>query len=170
MTGRPPRRLVRLSGETLAFGAPAVMAAAYVAWFWSNPIGGGAWSPFGDDPMYGDAIGYIHFNRYRTAGYPVFLDLVAAVFGSVEAAPRVQLALAAASVWLLAWSAARAAAAPGLAPALALVLFAVSSATRFHAYILSEALFVPLLCVMAGLLALAAARPAARTACVPGRP
>ena len=159
MTGRPPRRLVRPSGETLAFGAPAVMAAAYVAWFWSNPIGGGAWSPLGDDPMHGDAIGYIRFNRYRTAGYPVFLDLVAAVFGSVEAAPRVQLALAAASVWFLAWSAARAAAAPRLAPALALALFAASSAARFHAYILTEALFVPLLCVMAGFLALAVARP-----------
>ena len=147
-------------GEALAFWLPAAMAAGYAAWFWSNPIGGGAWSPFGDNPMHGDSKFLIDFNRYRTAGYPVFLDAVAAVFGSADAAPKVQLVLTAASVWFLAWSAARAAAAPRLAPALALALFAASSAARFHAYILTEALFVPLLCVMAGFLALAAARPA----------
>ena len=151
-------------GAALAFWLPAAMAAGYAAWFWSNPIGGGAWSPFGDGPMHGDSKFLIDFHRYRTAGYPVFLDAVAAVFGSAEAAPRVQLVLTAGSVWFLAWAAARAAAAPGLAPALALALFAASSAARFHAYILTEALFVPLLCVMAGFLALAAARPAPRTA------
>ena len=114
--------------------------------------------------MQGDSRSYIAFDLRRTAGYPLFLDLVAAVFGSVAAAPKVQLALAAASAWFLGWSFARAAGAPWLAAVLVPAALAAAAAARFHAYILSEALFVPLLCAMAGLLALAAARPTARAA------
>ena len=155
----------RPAGAALAFWLPAAMAAGYAAWFWSNPIGGGAWSPFGDGPMHGESESYLRPNSRRATGYPLFLHSAIFVFGSVEAVPRVQLALAAASAWFLGWSAGRAARAPWLAPALAGALFAAFAAVRLHAYILSEALFLPLSCAALGLLALNAARPAARTAC-----
>ena len=157
----------RRAGAAAAFWTPAALAAGYVAFFWLAPDpGGAAWRVLGGalEPMQADSRSYIAFDPRRTAGYPLFLDLVEAVFGSVEAAPKVQLALAAASAWLLGWSFARAMGAPWLAAVLVPAALAASAAARFHAYILSEALFVPLLCVMAGLLALAAARPTARAA------
>ena len=160
--GKPGLRPV---DAALAFWLPGAMAAGYVVWFWSNPIGGGAWSPFGDSPIHGESESYLLPNRHRPAGYPLFLRAAIAVFGSVEAVPRVQLALTAAAAWLLGWSAGRAARAPWLASALAAAAFAAFAVVRLHAYILSEAMFLPLLCAALGLLALTAARPAARTAC-----
>ena len=157
----------RRMGAAALSWAPAALAAGYVVVFWIVPDpGGAAWRVLGGplEPMQGDSRSFVVFDPRRTAGYPLFLDLVAAVFGSVEAAPRVQLALAAASAWFLGWSFARAAGAPWLAAVLVPAALAASAAARFHAYILSEALFVPLSCAMAGLLALAAARPTARAA------
>ena len=156
----------RAGAAALSWG-PAALAAGYAVVFWLAPDpGGAAWRVLAGplEPMQADSRSFIAFDPRRTAGYPLFLDLVAAVFGSVAAAPKVQLALAAASAWFLGWSFARAMGAPWLAAVLVPAALAASAAARFHAYILSEALFVPLSCAMAGFLALAAARPTARAA------
>lgn len=137
---------------------PALLAAGYLAYFWSDPIGGDAWSPFGATMVSGDSGSYLEPGSEAGAGYPLFLDLVAAVFGSAEAAPRVQLVLAAAALLFLGAAVSAAWAAPRLAFGLTAALFAASAVPRFHAYLLSEALFVPLLGVMLGALVLAARR------------
>ena len=145
----------------------ALSAAAYTAWFWSDPIGDGRWfNPFGGDMLHNDSGAFITFKAFRAAGYPVFLDLVEAVFGTWRAAPRVQLVLLAGAVFFLGSAVFRAFRAPWLALSLTLAVFALSAVARFHAYILSEALFIPLLCAMTGVLVLLVARPTARLAAV----
>ena len=145
----------------------ALSAAAYTAWFWSDPIGDGRWfSPFGGDMLHSDSDPYITFKAPRTAGYPVFLDLAEAVFGTWRAAPRVQLVLLAGAVFFLGSAVFRAFRAPWLALSLALAVFGLNAVARFHAYILSEALFAPLLYATTGCLALFVARPTARLAAV----
>ena len=173
--GRPagqPDAGQRSSGERPAAalgreGGPAVarrllplvlLAAGYTAYFWSDPIGGDAWSPFGGTPVSGDSGSYLEPGSEAGAGYPLFLDLVAALFGTPAAAPRVQLVLAAAAILFLGAAVSVAWAAPRLAFGLTAALFAASAVPRFHAYLLSEALFVPLLGAMLGGLVLAARR------------
>lgn len=141
-------------------------ALAYTAWFWSNPIGEGAWSPHGPEMIQpGNSTSFLEFGapRWATrwAGYPVFLDAAARLAGGLAAVPRVQLLLAAGAVWFLGYAAHRVFRSPGFALWLAGGLFAVSAGVRFHAYILSEALFVPLATATLGALLLFARRPAA---------
>ena len=151
-------------GRRFASWPLAAMAAAYVVCFWSSPIGDGRWSPLGDGMMGDDSPSYVAFDPQRTAGYPVFLRLVVSTFGDVKAAPRVQLVLLAAAIWFLGRSVQRTFRASCFAPMLTAALLAVCAVTRFHAYVMTEALFLSLLCIMTGLLVMLAARPAVRLA------
>ena len=142
-------------------------AVAYGAVFWSEPIGAGRWSPLGESAIVaGDSESYREFGggrwASRWAGYPVFLDLVGAFSRSPEAVPRAQLLLAAFSIAFLARSLLRTLSAPWLSLLVAALLFAECALARFHAYVVSEAVFVPLLTLLAGVVARAAARPADR--------
>ena len=138
------------SAEWLPWALAAV-AAAYAAVVWSNPFGERAYFP--------DSTGYVEFESHRTAGYPLFLDLVALLFGTVEAAPGVQLLLAAAAFAFLGWSIHRALDTPRLALLVALSLFGNPELAKLHAAILTDSLFVSLLCVMVGTMAMLVARP-----------
>ena len=141
----------------------ALLAVGYAAFAWWNPIGAGAGGPFGPNAATPDSASYLRLDSDpRTwAGYPTFLGLVVRIFGTPEAVPPIQTALTAASALFLAWAAARALGAPGLAPVAALAVLGPSVASRFDAYLLSEALFVPLLGLALGFAALGAARPTA---------
>lgn len=153
-------------GWKLTPGFLVALAACYVICFWFDPIGDDAWSPLGQDMLHNDSPGYIGFWPDRTAGYPIFLNLITVVFGSVQAAPRVQLVFLAAAVLFLGWSVYRTFSAPCFAPILVLVLFGVSATSKFHAYILSEALFISLLYTMMGCLIMLVAHPTVRLAAV----
>ena len=134
----------------------------YTALFWSNPIGGGAFSPFGETPLVlEESRSYLDFYAGRSAGYPVFLDLALPRLGGLEGVTRAQLVLTAAALAFLGFALGRAAGAPRFALLLLPGLFAAAAVPRFHAYILSEALFVPLVMGSVGALALFAARPRA---------
>lgn len=117
----------------------ALLAIAYTALHWSQPL---ALSP--------DSGGYLSFSDHRTAGYPLFLKAVDALFGTTDAAPKVQLVLAAAAFAFLGWSLHRAFRSPlfALLPVLALMLY--PRVTELHAHILTESVFISLMCVMAG--------------------
>ena len=153
-----------IAGWRLSPGLLITLAACYVAYFWSDPIGDNVWSPLGRNMLSNDSPGYINFSPDRTAGYPVFLNLITIVFGSVQAAPKVQLVLLATAVSFLGWSVYRIFSAPYFAPILTLVLFGLSAVSKFHAYILSEALFISLLCTMMGCLIMLVAYPTVRLA------
>lgn len=142
------------------------LAAGYVICFWFDPIGDAIWSPLGRNMLHNDSPGYIRFWSERSAGYPVFLNLITIVFGSVQVAPKVQLVLLAVAVSFLGWSVYRTFSAPYFAPTMVLVLFGLSAVSKFHAYILSEALFISLLCTMMGCLIMLVAYPTVRLAAV----
>lgn len=132
------------------------MAVGYTVYFWSNPHG---------YPLYaGDARSYLRFDPDRTAGYPVFLAAVIAVFGAVEAVPRAQVILSAAALAFLGWCMRRAFRAPVLALIPICVPVFVEKFGRYHAAIGTESLFVSLLCVMLGALILLVTRPSWRAA------
>ncbi len=129
----------------------AALAVAYAAALWTNPFGTELYTP--------DSRGYIEFDAHRTAGYPLLLDSVTDLFGTLGAVPGVQLLLAAASFAFLGWSIQRALGAPRLALAVALSLFGNPEIAKFHGAIMTESLFVSLLCVMLGTMALLIATP-----------
>lgn len=141
----------------------ALLALGYAAFAWGSPIGAGAWAPFGPSAATPDSASYLRLDSDpRTwAGYPAFLGLVVGLFGTPEAALPIQAAVTAASALFLAWAAARALGAPRLAPVAALAVLGPGAVSRFDAYFLSEALFVPLLVFALGFATLAAARPTA---------
>ena len=117
----------------------ALLAFAYTALHWSQPL---ALSP--------DSGGYISFSDHRTAGYPLFLDAVELLFGSTDAAPKVQLIIAAASFTFLGWSLHHAFRSPlfALMPVVALMLY--PRVTELHAHILTESIFISLMCFVVG--------------------
>lgn len=146
----------------LALWCWPLAGAFYATAFWSNPIGGGSFSPFGETLLVGEeSRSYLDFHAGRSAGYPVFLDWAVPRFGGLEGVIRVQLLLTAGAVSFLGFALARAAGAPRFALLLLPGLVAAAAVPRFHAYILSEALFVPLVMGSVGALALFAARPRA---------
>lgn len=159
----PPGRAGSRRGAFPWLAAASVLALGYAALSWWNPVGAGGWAPFGPSLATPDSASYLRLDADpRTwAGYPAFLALVVGLFGTPEAVPPIQAAITAASALFLAWAAARASGAPLLAPVAALAVLAPSAASRFDAYLLSEALFVPLLVAALGCAALAAARPTA---------
>lgn len=143
--------LLKRRARWARFGGPLLwlaLAAGYAAFSWSNPVG--------TTP---DSLGYLRFFPERSAGYPLFLDAVIAVFGTVDAVPKVQLVLAAAAFAFLGWSVHRAFGGAILAVLLVLLLFDHNALAGLHALVMTESLFAALLCVMAGSLALLARRP-----------
>ncbi len=125
-----------------------LMGAVYVAYFWSNPVG-----------LYPDSNGYLTFSEHRTSGYPIFIMLTTALFGTVDAVPKVQLVFAAGAFVFLGWSLSRAfrSSIVALAPVLLLMLY--PQIADVHGYILTESLFISLVCMFAGSLALMVWRP-----------
>ncbi len=129
----------------------ALLAIAYVALHWSQPL-----------TLWPDSGGYLAFSKHRPAGYPLFLDAVELLFGTTDAAPKVQLVIAAAAFAFLGWSLHRAFRSSlfALLPVVALMLY--PRITDLHAYILTESIFISLLCLMIGGIALALRRPSWR--------
>ena len=125
-----------------------LLAACYVAYYWSNPVG-----------LADDTDSYLNFTAIRTASYPVFIDLVTAAFGSLNAVAKAQLIVAASSFAFLGWSLHHSFRSVFLAltPVLALMLH--PRIADMHSVILTESLFISLLCLLAGSLALMTRRP-----------
>ena len=134
------------------------LTVGHVVHSWSNPHG---------FPLYfGHSGAYLRFDPDRSAGYPVFIDAVVAVFGAVEAVPKVQLVLGAAALAFLGWCMHRAFRMPvvGLFPIC--VPIVRSEPAQFQAAIGAESLFTSLLCVMLGALVLLVERSTWRWAAV----
>lgn len=155
-------RLSRFSGvrdrcvRATQFSAPwilVLMAAGYAAASWSTPI-----------ILTPDSRGYLEFHDGRTAGYPVFLEIIVAVSGSAATAANAQLALAAAAIAFLGWRVHRAFGSPLAGIALAFSLMSLPDLSEAHAQVMTESLFVSLLCVMLGSLAMLIQRPTWRGA------
>ena len=115
-----------------------------------------------------DRIQYFDFLDNAAAGYPVFLDLVEATLGSPMAALKVQLILLGAAVLFLSWSVFRVFGSPCLAVTLALFVFGLCSLIRFDAQIMTEALFLGLVCSMLGVMSLLVASPSVRLIVIGG--
>ena len=134
------------------------LTVSYIVWFWSNPHG----FPL----LRGDSHTYLNFDPDRTVGYPVFVNAIIAVFGAVEAVPRVQIVLSAAAAAFLGWCLYGAFRNP-VAALLPLGLpIAWSEFAQYQAAIHTESLFVSLLSVMLGALVLLVTRPTWRRAAV----
>ena len=129
------------------------LAAGYVLVFRSNPLGAEMYAA--------DSLEYVGFDSSRSAGYPIFLALTTALFGTVDAAPALQLLLAATAFAFLAWSVHRAFDAPRLALLVALALFGNWELATYHAMLLTESCFIAALAVMMGAMARLVARPTA---------
>ena len=136
-----------------------LLAAGYVVYYWSNPV-----------ELYPDSNGYLTFSEHRTAGYPMFIRLIEAAFGTVDAVPKAQLVVAGAAFAFLGWSAfiglgrTFGSTLFALAPVLLLMLY--PQIGDVHSYILTESLFISLLCLLAGGLVMMAHRPTWRWAAV----
>jgi len=124
------------------------LAVCYIAYHWANPVG-----------LYADSGGYLTFVDTRTAGYPLFIMLVEAAFGTVDAVPKAQLAIAAMSFAFLGWSLHRAFRSFFFAMTPVVLLMLYPQIGDVHSYILTESLFISLLCLLAGSLALMVWRP-----------
>ena len=81
-----------------------LLTLAYVAWCWLIGHTPPPFFPVSENQyiyMFGE---YSSFNAFRSAGYPVFIDVVRFAFGTVDAIPRVQLVLYAGATGFLSWS------------------------------------------------------------------
>lgn len=125
-----------------------LLAVGYAAYYWPNPV-----------ELYPDSNGYLTFSEHRTAGYPVFIMLVKAVFGTVDAVPKAQLIIAAASFAFLGWSLHRAFQSSLFAVTPVVLLMLYPQIGDVHSYILTESLFISLLCLLTGSLTLITWRP-----------
>ena len=134
------------------------LTVSYIAWFWSNPHG----FPL----VMGDTHTYLNFDPDRTAGYPVFVDAIIAVFGAVEAVPKAQIILSAAASAFLGWCLHRVLRTPAAALLPLCLPIAWSEFAKYQAAIRPESLFVSLLSVMLGALVLLVQRPTWRRAAV----
>ncbi len=132
------------------------LAIGYVVFLWNNPFDERVYAP--------DSDGYLAFSAHRAAGYPLFIDLIAAVSGTVNSVPAAQLLLAAAMFLFLAYAVHRAFNAPWLGVLVALGLFGNPELATYHATFLTESLCISLLCMMLGALVLLVNRPTATLA------
>lgn len=108
----------------------------------------------------GDSPGYLSFAAERTATYPLFLDAVIAIFGTVDAVANIQLVLNAAALAFLGLGVRRAFDAPLAALIVVAFLGGWPHLAWWHAAVLTESLFVSCTCVLIGSLALLLRRPA----------
>ncbi len=146
--------LARLPGGVFPW-LLAALAAAYAVYFWTNPLG--------IERFAADSRTYIDFAPERSAGYPLFLDLID-VAGTSRAVPPVQVALAAGAFAFLGWSVRRAWGTTALALILVALLFTDRTLGGLHAVILADSLFASLLAAAAGAIVLTAAQPSWRWA------
>ena len=158
MYSRSVERLMTLAhgrSETLFPWVLGLLAIGYVTLHWSQALN-----------LAPDSGGYLQFSEHRTAGYALFLWAVDTLFGSTDAAPKAQLVIAAAAFAFLGWSIHRASRSPvwSLAAVIALLLY--PRIADLHGYILTESIFISLLCLMMGSIALACYRPSWRWAAV----
>lgn len=137
-------------------------AFSFMKSFYSTPLEFNA--PIGQP----DRIQYFDFLDNAAAGYPVFLDLVEAILGSPMAALKVQLILLGIAILFLSWSTFRVFGSPYLAITLALLVFGLCSLIRFDAQIMTEALFLGLVCSMLGVMNLLVASPSVRLIVIGG--
>lgn len=132
------------SRALLAARMRAILAAVYVICFWSNPTG--------EAMMTDDSFSFLSFSRLpAVAGYSIFLDLSTVIFGTVDVVPKVQLVFMSTAVWFLGWSVNRTINAPFFAFLLMLVILCQSALMRLHFYLTTEAMFVPMLCIIFGI-------------------
>ena len=141
--------------EVLFLWLLGLLAVGYVTLHWSQPL-----------ILFPDSNGYLQFSGHRTAGYPMFLRAVDALFGSTDAVPKVQLVIAAAAFVFLGWSLHRAFRAPFFCLAAVIALLLYRRIADLHGYILTESIFTSLLCLMMGSIALLCHRPSLRWAAV----
>lgn len=111
-----------------------------------------------------DSPGYLSFAAERTATYPLFLDAVVAIFGTVDAVANIQLVLNAAALAFLGLGVRRAFDAPLAALIVVAFLGSWPHLAWWHAAVLTESLFISCTCVLIGSLALLLRRPAWWTA------
>ena len=140
----------------LILGLSAVI---YAVVLWPNPLDVAS-------NLAADSPGYLSFHPFRSAGYPLFLDAVRAIFGTWQTAANIQLLLAAAAYFFLCWSIYRAFHAPGAALLLMCLLLANWEIAEMHPAIITESLFTSLLCVMLGAMVFLVTRPAVLSAAV----
>ncbi len=127
----------------------AMLAVGYVALHWSNPLA----------ELLGDGHTYLNFAPFRTAGYPVFLDLVEVAFGSVNAVPKIQLVIAATAFAFLGWSLYRAFRSTLFALSPVVVLMLHPQVSYWHSHIMTESIFISLLCGLVGFIIVTAHHP-----------
>ena len=128
-----------------------LLALGYVMLHWSAPL-----------MLAPDSGGYLRFSEHRSAGYPLFLWAIDALFGSTAAAPKVQLVIAAAAFAFLGWSVHRVSRSPLFSLAAVIALLLYPRIADLHGYILTESIFVSLLCLVTGSIALGCGRPSWR--------
>ena len=139
--------LAHRRSETLFPWLLALLAVGYIALHWSQPV-----------TLFPDSRGYLQFSAHRTASYPLFLWAVDALFGSADAAPKVQLVIAAGAFAFLGWSLHRAFGSPLFSLAAVIALLLYPRIADLHGSILTESIFISLLSLMAGSMALACHR------------
>ena len=139
--------------ETLFPLLLGLLALGYVTVHWSQPL-----------ILAPDSNGYLQFSGHRTAGYPMFLWAVDALFGSTDAVPKVQLVIAAAAFAFLGWCIHRAFRAPLFCLAAVIALLLYRRIADLHGYILTESIFTSMVCLMMGCIALLCHRPSWRWA------
>ncbi len=160
------------AGDKLFMAVLLALSACYVLVFWSDPIGVHVWSPLGVNMINGDSDAFFSSQSaslYHPLGYVVFVEIVQTLFGTVGAIPRTQLVVLAVSVVFLGWALDKAIARPQTSSARSrawiclcvVAMLGLCAIPRFHAYVLSEGLFAPLLFFLMGSAALFAAKPSA---------
>lgn len=147
--------LVHRHAETLFPCLLALLAVGYVALHWSSPL-----------ILFPDSRSYLQFDALLTAGYPLFLWAVDVLFGSADPAPKVQLVIAAGAFTFLGWSLHRAFGSPFISLAAVIALLLHPRIADLHGHILTESIFISLLSLMAGSIALACHRASWRWAAV----
>ena len=111
-----------------------------------------------------DSSSYLTFHPTGTATYPLFLDAVAAFFGTVEVVGQIQLVLAAIALIFLGFAMRRAFNAPLMSLILVAFLGNWPHLTLQHNHIMTESLFVSCSYVLLGFLMLLLRRPSWSTA------
>ena len=125
-----------------------LVAVAGSFWLWNSPASQAA-----------DSLGYLTFDRTRTVAYPLFLDAVTALFGTVAVVVNIQLVLAAIALVFFGCALRHAFDAPLTALMLVAFLGNWPHLVLRHAEILTESLFISCCCVLIGFLALLLRRP-----------
>lgn len=115
-----------------------------------------------------DTALYLGFNEVRTIGYPVFLKMVAALFGDLRPLVAIQLNLLLGSIVMLGWAVARVVGSVVCGVALVLALALNPSLLTWTNQVMTEGLFIPLLLTHAAFALLLLKRPSRASAALAG--